>query len=435
MKKSLWIVVVTAATMLISFTSIAKDRYQDLQLFTKVLNLVDKYYVEKVDIRKLVYGGVKGMLTALDPHTNFLTPEIFSEFETETTGEFGGLGIEISVQDDVLTIISPIEDTPAWKAGIQSGDKVVTINGKSTKGFSLVEAATAMRGKIGEKITLGIFRNTFDKAKDFVITRAKISVHSVKYTDLDDGYLYLRVTSFIEKTAAELREVIERHVKKHKTAQGIILDLRNNPGGLLNQAVKISDMFLKSGTIVSTIGRDKAGKEVISATSDNTFEDFPIVVLINEYSASASEIVAGALQDNKRALVVGQRSFGKGSVQSVIKLGDGSGLKLTVARYYTPSGTSIQARGIEPDIKIQNVDSEAFKKAIVDRHAKREQDIEGHLVGELESDKYWNTSKKEITKKAKLLRDYQVQHAFNYLKSWDVFMKANVRSPAKTAVQ
>lgn len=439
-----------------SFTSnavlaIAKDRYQDLQIFTRVLNLVQQYYVEEVDTKKLIYGGIKGMLQELDPHTNFLAPDVYKEFESETAGEFGGLGVEITVQNDVLTVISPIEDTPAWNAGIQAGDKIVEINGESTKGFSLAEAAQRMRGKKGSKVRLGIFRDGFEKPKDFVVERAVVKVKSVKFTDFEDGYGYVRLTSFIENSSSEMEKAIKALRKSNKELKGLIIDLRRNPGGLLDQAVKISDLFLESGVIVSTIGRNQKDKEVISAKKDGTYTDFPMIVLINEYSASASEILAGALQDNRRALVMGQRSFGKGSVQSVVKLGDGSGLKLTVARYYTPSGRSIQAEGIKPDVAVDEIDPDAFKKAVIKKDVRREQDIAGHLLGDKERKEkskekpsgglfWWSKSESSdddgaLSPKEKLLtEDYQVLQAYNYLKAWKTLERFNELRDAPAVV-
>ena len=239
----------------------AKERYADLQIFTKVLNLVQQYYVEEVDMTKLIYGGVKGMLQELDPHTNFLPPEVYKEFESETTGEFGGLGIEITLQNDVLTVISPIEDTPAWEAGIQAGDKIVEINGESTKGLSLAEAAQRMRGKKGSKVRMGIFREGFEKPKEFTVARGTVKLKSVKYTELDEGFGYIRLTSFIENSAADFEKALKEVMKKPKTIRGLVIDLRRNPGGLLDQAEKISDLFLEEGAIVSTIGRNKKEKE------------------------------------------------------------------------------------------------------------------------------------------------------------------------------
>lgn len=426
----------------------AKERYADLQIFTKVLNLVQQYYVEEVDMTKLIYGGVKGMLQELDPHTNFLPPEVYKEFESETTGEFGGLGIEITLQNDVLTVISPIEDTPAWEAGIQAGDKIVEINGESTKGLSLAEAAQRMRGKKGSKVRMGIFREGFEKPKEFTVARGTVKLKSVKYTELDEGFGYIRLTSFIENSAADFEKALKEVMKKPKTIRGLVIDLRRNPGGLLDQAVKISDLFLEEGAIVSTIGRNKKEKEVIYAKRDGTYSGFPIVVLVNEYSASASEILAGALQDNKRALIMGQRTFGKGSVQSVVKLGDGSGLKLTVARYYTPSGRSIQSEGVKPDVVVEDVDPEQFKKAIIRREVRREQDLGGHLLGDKEKESkegkksdpsdsmsFWYkqdaTKKTNMSPRDKLLHeDFQVLQAYNYIKAWKVMEKFGGTSAA-----
>lgn len=413
----------------------AEDRYTDLQLFTKVLNLVQQYYVTKVDTKKLVYGAIKGMLDTLDPHTNFLPPEIYKEFQSETSGEFGGIGIEITLRKGILTVISPIEDTPAWNAGIQPGDKLVSINGESTKGLSLAEAAKKMKGKRGSKVHLGIYREGFDEPKTFTVVRSVVKIKSAKYTDLEGGYAYVRLTSFIENTYPDLKKVLDEHIKKHKSIKGLIIDLRRNPGGLLDQAIKISDLFLEKGTIVSTIGRNEKEKEVAYAKKAGTLGRFPIVVLINEYSASASEILSGALQDNKRALIMGKRSFGKGSVQSVVKLGDGSGLKLTVARYYTPSGKSIQSEGIHPDVTLEDFDEETLKKSKVITKAQREKDIKGHLLSDEEKKKlklrnkkidFWweddyEASHKKKTAKDKLLSgDYQALQAYNYLKAWTV---------------
>ena len=407
-----------------------KEKYENLQVFAKVLNLVQEYYVEDVQPKKLIYGGIKGMLAELDPHTNFLPPDIFQEFETETSGEFGGLGIEITVEGGILTVLAPIEDTPAWKAGIKGGDKIVSINGESTKGLSLVEAAKRMKGKTGSAVRLGVFREGFDKPQEFKIVRDVIRVKSVKWTDLDDGYVYVRLTSFIEKTYGDLREVLDQIQKRNKSVRGLIIDLRNNPGGLLDQAVKISDLFIEEGVIVSTVGRNKTAKSVSYARKEGTLNGFPIVVVINEYSASASEILAGALQDHQRAVIMGQKSFGKGSVQSVVKLGDGSGLKLTVARYYTPNGRSIQAEGIKPDIAVDNIDSEVFKKAVIETRAKREKDIDGHLRGDNEestsAESVWylksKDDKKKLSPREELIsKDYQIMQAYNYLRAWDFF--------------
>lgn len=421
--------------------SYAEDRYSELQTFSKILSLIQQFYVEEVDTKKLITGAIKGMLRELDPHTSYMPPDVYKEFESETSGEFGGLGIEISIQNNILTIISPIEDTPAWNAGIKPGDRVVAIDGQSTKGFSLVEASSALKGKDGSKIILSVIRDMVEKPIDITIVRGRVKIKSVKATPLDDGYIYVKLTSFIENTSPDLEKVLTEFKSKHRAGiEGILLDLRRNPGGLLDQAIKVSDLFLKEGIIVSTIGRDPKNKEVSYASKKALFSDVPVVILVNEFSASASEIVAGALQDNKRAIVVGARSFGKGSVQSAIKLGDGSGLKLTVARYFTPSGVSIQSEGIKPDIEIEDVDSEAFAKSINKVQGLREKDIAGHLKGEKERQNekiktvvapilekntvaWWKNigSKKdaELTDKEKLFKsDYQAYQAFSYLKAW-----------------
>ncbi|RYZ78095.1 MAG: hypothetical protein EOP04_30320 [Proteobacteria bacterium] len=314
--------------------------------------------------------------------------------------------------------------------------------GHSTKGLSLVEASALMRGKRGSKVVLRIVRDNEEDPKDISITRGSVKIKSVKYTDLEDTYAYIKITSFIENTSRDLEKAIDAHMKSNKRMDGLIIDMRRNPGGLLDQAIKVSDMFLKDGAIVSTIGRNKKEKEISSATKKGRFTDFPIVILVNEYTASASEIVSGALQDNKRALIVGQRTFGKGSVQSVVRLGDGSGLKLTVARYYTPSGISIQAEGIKPDIEIEDVDPEAFAKAVIKTKITREKDIAGHLRGDREKDvekvqkkldvnaketnnalAWWkevgNKKDSNLTQREKLFKnDYQVYQAFSYLKAW-----------------
>lgn len=435
-----------AALLVGGLAVFAQERYTDLQNFAKILNLVQQYYVEPVDSKKLMLGAIRGMLRELDPHTSYMPQEVFKDFETETSGEFGGLGIEISIQNGILTIISPIEDTPAWEAGIKPGDRVVAVDGKSTKGLGLMEASQLMRGKRGSKTVLTVVREGEENPRDIAIVRGSVKIRSVKPTDLGEGYHYIRITSFIENTARDLEKVMADATKKagKEGVKGVIIDLRRNPGGLLDQAIKISDMFLKEGDIVSTIGRDPKQKEVVSATKQGKYLDFPVIILVNEYSASASEIVAGALQDNKRALVMGARSFGKGSVQHVIKLGDGSGLKLTIARYFTPSGRSIQAEGIQPDIELEEVDAEAFGKAVVKtKGGNREKDIAGHLLGEKEkaakaaelkekkqtaqdradlASGWWKADVKEVEKlspKDKLLAgDYQIFQAYSYLKAW-----------------
>lgn len=439
-KVSIGLLFIVAVCSLQPIKSWAEERYTELQNFAKILNMIQQYYVEPTDMKKLVSGAIKGMLRELDPHTSYMPPDIFKDFESETAGEFGGIGIEISITNGILTIISPIEDTPAWKAGIKPGDKVVAIDGQSTKGFSLVEASALLKGKRGQPIVLSVVRIGNEKPLDITIVRGSVKIKSVKSTVLDDGYLYVRITSFIESTAKDLEKTLSDYKSKNNgKMDGVLIDLRRNPGGLLEQAIKVSDLFLKDGVIVSTIGRDPKAQEVSKATKKAQYGDVPIVILINEYSASASEIVAGALQDNNRAIIVGERSFGKGSVQQVIKLGDGSGLKLTVARYYTPSGVSIQSEGIKPDIEIEDIDAEIFTKALSDKKGPREKDIAGHLKSDKEKKKsapdkgevaWWKDigSKKEadLTEKEKLFKsDYQAYQAYSYLKAWKTIRKMN----------
>lgn len=409
-----------------------EDRYDQLQVFARVINIVDSFYVEEVDTKELIRGAIKGMLESLDPHTNYLAPELFEELQSETAGHFGGVGIEITVKEGRLTIISPIEDTPAWDAGIKAGDVILEIDGTVTKGMSLAEAGQKMRGKRGSKVTLKIGRVGVSDPLTFTLKRDRIKVKSVKYTDLGSGLGYFKITSFVEETASDLRKALDTHKKNSKgQIRGAILDLRQNPGGLLEQAIEVSDLFLDKGTIVSTVGRNKDEQEIIFAKKNNDFVDFPLAVLINESSASASEIVAGALKDNKRSVTMGKQSFGKGSVQSVIQLGDGSGLKLTVARYFTPSGTSIQAEGIVPDIYLEDIDPSSYEKILIDKPVQREKDIRGHLLGDAEKGKARNSDgpvplslawainvrkSKDISPRDQLLSgDYQLLQSYNYI--------------------
>lgn len=361
-----------------------ESRYSELQTFARVLNIIEKSYVEPVEVKKLIQGAIKGMLRELDPHSAYLNPDVFKEFENETSGEFGGIGIEITIDGGQLTIISAIEDTPAFAAGLQAKDKILAINGISTKGFNLIDASRHLKGRRGDKVTLTISREGI-KPFDITIVRGSVKIKSVKSQTFDETYLYIKITSFIENTSSSVEKVIQEHISQKKELSGIILDLRRNPGGLLDQAIKVSDLFLEDGlTIVSTQGRQKETKEVTTATKRPKYTGFPMLVLIDAGSASASEIVAGALQDHKRALIMGSRSFGKGSVQSIMKLGDGSALKLTIARYYTPSGRSIQAEGILPDLIFENSsDSPSTTAVLKDGTSKvrkiRERDIENHL--------------------------------------------------------
>ena len=333
-------------------TTAIEDTYEKLKVFTEILSLVQSNYVDEVKSKELIYGAVKGMLETLDPHSAFMPPETFREMQVETQGSFGGLGIEITVKDRALTVVAPIEGTPADRAGIQPGDRIIKIEGQPTKDLTLMDAVRKLRGPKGSKVTITILREGSLEPLDVTLVREVIEVKSVRSKDLGDGIYYVRLSSFQERTTKDLERVLEQAQKAGSTA--LILDLRNDPGGLLNQAVAVSDMFLDKGQlIVYTQGRVKNQDLRFTAEHSNGFPRWPMVVLVNGGSASASEIVAGALQDWKRAVILGTKTFGKGSVQTVIPLSDGSGLRLTTAKYFTPRGRSIHGIGIMPDILVE----------------------------------------------------------------------------------
>ncbi|HWO06050.1 MAG TPA: S41 family peptidase [Methylomirabilota bacterium] len=327
--------------------------YENLRLFTEVLSIVQSQYVDEVAPKDIIYNAIKGTLRGLDPHSSFLDPDMYREMQVETSGSFGGLGIEITLRDDVLTVVAPIEGTPAYRAGIQPGDRILKIEGLSTKDMQLADAVKRMRGKPGSKITVTIVREGWTEPKDFLITREQIRVQSVKNNQLEPGIEYIRLRQFQEQTSNDLETALEKYVKEGKI-QGLVLDLRNNPGGLLTSAVEVTEKFLEPGKlVVYTEGRVRNQNMRFSSNAKRSFTDFPVVVLVNQGSASASEIVAGALQDYGRAVVLGTQSFGKGSVQTIIPLSDGSGLRLTTAKYFTPKGRSIHGKGITPDILVE----------------------------------------------------------------------------------
>jgi carboxyl-terminal processing protease len=401
-----------------------KNIYKEIKTFTEVLDMVQKNYVEEVDSSMLIQGAINGMMKSLDPHSAFMTPELYKELEVETQGHFGGVGIEITILKDVLTVVSPIEDTPADKAGVKSGDQIIKIDGKSTKDITMVEAVKKLRGPKNTKVTITIMREKMTQPKDIVLTRAIIQVKSVKTKTFDGHIGYIRIASFQEKTASDLRKALGEMSAKAKPMKGLVLDLRNDPGGLLNQAIEVSDVFLKAGVIVSTRGRTKS-METRATARDNGDQDVtvPIVVLVNEGTASAAEIVAGALQDNGRALIIGTQTFGKASVQTVIPLEDGSALKLTTARYYTPSGRSIQAEGIKPDIIVKLVKpSEESEDPLEERL--REKDLKGHIKSAKENGKQLDENKAEGPREmTDLDKDNQIRTAVDILKSWQIMKK------------
>jgi len=401
-----------------------KNIYKEIKTFNEVLDMVQKNYVDEVDSSVLIQGAINGMMKSIDPHSAFMTAEIYKELEVETQGRFGGIGIEITILKDVLTVVSPIEDTPAYKAGVKSGDQIIKIDGKSTKDITIMEAVKKLRGPKDSKVTITIMRENMAQPKDIVLNRAVIQVKSVKAKAFDDHIGYIRIASFHERTAQDLRKALAEVAEKTKPMKGLVLDLRNDPGGLLHQAIEVSDMFLKSGIIVSTRGRTKSMETKTMARDNGSKEvTVPVVVLVNEGTASAAEIVAGALQDNGRALIVGTQTFGKASVQTVIPLEDGSALKLTTARYYTPKGRSIQAEGIKPDIIVKLVKpSEEPENGLAERL--REKDLKGHIKPAKEDGTQLDENKVEGLKETgDLAKDNQLKTAVDILKSWHIIKK------------
>jgi carboxyl-terminal processing protease len=400
-----------------------KNIYKNLKTFNEVLDMVQKNYVEQVESKKLIEGAINGMMKSLDPHSAYMTSDMYKELEVETRGSFGGIGIEITIKKDILTVVSPIEDTPAFLAGIKAGDHIIQIDGKSTKDITIMEAVKKLRGPKDTKVTITIMRENMPKPKDYTITRDIIKIKSIKSKTYDDHIGYIRVASFQERTADDLKKEIKNITLKNGVLKGLILDLRNNPGGLLNQAVGVADVLLRSGTIVSTKGRTRSMETKSLAKDDGDEPTCPIVALVNEGTASAAEIVSGALQDNGRALVVGTQTFGKGSVQTVIPLEDGSALKLTTAKYYTPKGRSIQAEGIAPDIVVKHIRPSEDKESTDD--SIRERDLRGHIKPKREN----STNREEALKKEQdpLSQDNQLKSAIDIIKSWDI-MKKNLKS-------
>jgi carboxyl-terminal processing protease len=409
-------------------SALDKGVYKDIKTFNEVFDMVKKNYVEEVDSSALIQGAINGMIKSLDPHSTYMTPELYKELEVETQGRFGGIGIEITLLKDVLTVVSPIEDTPAFIAGIKSGDQIIKIDGKSTKDITIMEAVKKLRGAKDTKVTITIIRENMLKPKDFVLTRDIIQVKSVKNKTFDDNIGYIRIASFHERTADDVRKALREIDKKVKPMKGLVLDLRNDPGGLLVQAIEVSDMFLKSGVIVSTRGRTKNMETKAIAKNDGNEITCPIVVMVNEGTASAAEIVAGALQDNGRAVIIGTRTFGKASVQTVIPMDDGSALKLTTARYYTPKGRSIQAEGIKPDILVKFVRPAEDTENNYWEDRLKEKDLKGHIKPAKEDGtKLDEAVVKDIKDPSDIANDNQLKTAIDILKSLDI-MKNNLSS-------
>ncbi len=421
-----------------------EETYKGLKLFSDVIEIVEKNYVDPIETKKLIQKAIEGMVHSLDPHSSFLPPEAFEELKVDTKGEFGGIGIVITIQKGILTVISPIEGTPAYKAGVKAGDKIIKVNGESTQDMALWQAVKKMRGPKGAAVEITVRRKGSPEPIEFKLVRDIIPIVSVKSLILKPGYGYIRITNFQDNTTDELVEALNKMKSGDMKLKGLVLDLRDNPGGLLDQAISVTDVFLDKGEIVSIKGRLNKHTKIYEAHPDKVKQSYPVVLLINGGSASASEIVAGALQDHKRALILGTTSFGKGSVQTVESLRDGYGLKFTIARYYTPSGKSIQAQGIIPDVvvKQQFIDLDNIKNN--EKGFLKEKDLKNHLEAEPREEKEneekpGKNSKKNKDKLKKqqtsfrhgpldseiLQSDNQVIRALEILVSYEIFKDLN----------
>ncbi len=397
----------------------------ELRAFSEIFGRIKNNYVEPVDDKELLQNAIRGMLTGLDPHSTYLDIDDFKNLREGTSGEFGGLGIEVTMEDGFVRVVSPIDDTPAAKAGLQAGDLIIRLGETPVKGMSLRDAVDVMRGKPGTDLDLTIIRDGEDKPLNVTLTRAVITVKSVRSRTLAPGYGYVRISTFQQHTGENLNKAIET-LKKDNDGQlnGLVLDLRNNPGGLLNAAVDVSDSFIKKGMIVYTDGRIPDSKQEFVAKPHDLLNGAPIVVLVNGGSASASEIVAGALQDHKRAVILGSKTFGKGSVQTVMPLTDSTAVKMTTARYYTPSGRSIQAEGIEPDITVDRVNVTTSETAAFE--PLREQDLSKHLENgnaDAAKDKANSKTTAKDDDAPLAVTDYALSEALNLLKGIYILQK------------
>lgn len=395
------------------------DTYELLNLFAEVMERAKISYVEEVTDKKLIESAINGMLTSLDPHSSYLDVDSFNYMNEQTKGKFGGLGIEITMDNGLVKVVSPIDDTPAAKAGIKAGDYITNIDDETVVGMSLNEAVSKLRGKVGTKVKLSI-RRVNSKPLEFTIKRQEIKIQSVKSEIKNDEISYIRISSFSEDIDQIISEAINNAKKELKNKLlGIVIDVRNNPGGLLDQAVEVSDLFLEKGEIVSTRSRNESDTVKFMATEGDIAKDLPIVVMINEGSASASEILAGALQDHRRAVILGEKSFGKGSVQTVIPLRDFGAMRITTARYYTPSGRSIQAKGIEPDILVKPAKVEELESYALNIS-------EAELNNALKND---TTDEKDVKNKQQKnkadLADYQLIRALDLVKALSLYSKSN----------
>jgi carboxyl-terminal processing protease len=420
--------VLTAAVLVIAFLGVIVGRwssvtvaadsgYEDLRTFTEALAIIKKTYVEEIKTKDLIEGALKGMLTSLDPHSGFMNVEAYKDMQVETKGEFGGLGIQIGIKDRTLTVIAPIEDTPAYKAGIKAGDRIVKIAGVSTRDMGIQDAVTKMRGPKGTSVTLTVMRDEWKEPIDITIERDVIKIKSVKYRMMNDDVGYVKLTQFQESTAEDLGFALGRLKKDNMTS--LVLDLRNNPGGLLNSAVEVAEEFLPPKKLVVSIkGRNGNKSDYLTETDAIRYAEIPMVVIVNQGSASASEIVAGALKDWNRAVILGVQTFGKGSVQSLIPLSDGSGLRLTTAKYYTPKGTSIQGVGITPDIVVKIEVKDGKGRQVI-----REKDLERHLKNDQMSEDDYDEKGEKAPLEVDEKNDVQLQRAIDTIKTIKVLEK------------
>ena len=439
----LWQMMVTAVLFLALATGFTRESsadgeaiYKGLKTFADVIEMIEKNYVDPVDTEKLVQKAIQGMVSSLDPHSLLLPPEEFEDLQIDTKGKFTGIGISISIRDGFVTVVSPIEGTPAYRAGIKAGDKIIKVDGKPVK--DLREAVKMMRGPKGTKVAVSIIRKGVPEPIEYDLIRDVIPIQSVRATELKPGYGYAWVTHFRDQTVGDLKAALKKIEKEKGSLKGLVLDLRDNPGGLLPQSIKMSDLFLTEGEILSIKGRLKRHTRSFSAHDDDDDVKCPLVVLINGGSASASEIVAGALQDNKRAVILGTTSFGKGSVQTVETLRDGYGLKLTIARYYTPSGRSIQAKGIEPDITVYHSILDQEDLADDEKRLLKEKDLKNHLnaepgkpdgdtKGESKNEKKQRRPSHGPLDPERLETDSQVVRALDILMGYDILKHARAQ--------
>lgn len=393
--------------------------YKQLEIFSNVLSILQENYVEEIDSKAALNGAIRGLLFSLDPHSSYLPPESFKELQDETKGSFSGIGIEVTIKNDYLTIVSPIADTPADKAGLKANDIILEINGEKTKNMGSYEAIEKLRGPAGSEVTISIHREGWDELKKMTLKREDIPIQSIKAEFLSPGIIYSRITKFQSHTSNEFKNKLQELKGEHQVS-GLILDLRNNPGGLLHQAVSVADIFLDKGKIVYTKGRRADQNTVFSAHANVDKRQYPIVVLVNEGSASAAEIVAGAIQAHKRGIIVGTQTFGKGSVQTIIPLPDGAGLRMTTATYYTPDDRSIQALGITPDVEVPFVPSITPEEAGKEKKILKEADLTNHLPVTIQEDET-NADKAVDELEKRLQQDNQLRSAYNIIKSLSLF--------------